>query len=70
MDGVAVHNLRHLRHLLESVSGEFVRIDLDDERVLVLERAAALVRRGAPRPPALHRARRLCGRQTSDVRRR
>ena len=39
--GVRVRNLRHLRALLLAEAGAFIRLDLDDDRVLVLDRAAA-----------------------------
>jgi S1-C subfamily serine protease len=41
-DGVRVRNLRHLRRLLSrGGGGAFIRLDLDHDRVLVLDRAAA-----------------------------
>ena len=39
--GVRVRNLRHLRALLSAEAGAFIRLDLDEDRVLVLDRAAA-----------------------------
>jgi hypothetical protein len=36
VNGVEVRNLRHLRRLVEGCKEKFVRFDLDDERVMVL----------------------------------
>ena len=40
-DGVPVRNLRHLRRLVTAAAGDFIRLDLEGDRVLVLDRAAA-----------------------------
>jgi hypothetical protein len=36
VNGIEVRNLRHLRRLVEGCKEKFVRFDLDDERVMVL----------------------------------
>jgi hypothetical protein len=41
VNGVEVHNLRHLRKLVEECSQTSLRFDLDDNRVLVLDFRAA-----------------------------
>ncbi len=40
-NGARVRNLRHLRALLAAADERFIRLDLDEQRVLVLDRAAA-----------------------------
>lgn len=41
MNGVEVHNLRHLRELVEECTEPSLRFDLDDSRVVVLDFRAA-----------------------------
>ncbi|WVZ15431.1 hypothetical protein V8G54_012997 [Vigna mungo] len=36
VNGTEIDNLKHLRQLVQSCNAEFLRIDLDDERVIVL----------------------------------
>lgn len=43
VDGKRPNNLRHLRWLVEHCEGQFVRFDLDDGRVVVLDREEAEV---------------------------
>lgn len=43
VNGVEVDNLKHLCRLLENCSEESVRFDLDDDRVIVLNRRLAKV---------------------------
>lgn len=41
VDGAEVLNLRHLKRLLARAPGPFVRLDLEDDRLIVLDKAAA-----------------------------
>lgn len=41
MNGVEVHNLRHLRELVEQCTSPSLRFDLDENRVVVLDFRAA-----------------------------
>ena len=41
MNGEKIKNLKELRHLIERASGEFLRLDLADDRVLVVNRKEA-----------------------------
>jgi hypothetical protein len=41
VDGVDVLNLRHLRELLRGARGRYIRVDMEDDRLVVLDREAA-----------------------------
>jgi len=41
VNGVEIHNLRHLRKIVEECTGPSLRFDLDDNRVVVLDFRAA-----------------------------
>ncbi|GBF95989.1 protease Do-like mitochondrial [Raphidocelis subcapitata] len=41
VDGTEVLNLRHLRQLLRGAGGRYIRIDMEDDRMVVLDREAA-----------------------------
>ncbi|KAF5948225.1 hypothetical protein HYC85_014182 [Camellia sinensis] len=43
VNGVEVENLKHLRCLVEECTEEFLRFDLDDERVIVLNYESAKI---------------------------
>lgn len=61
VDGQRVVNLRHLRWLVDHCTGRFLRIDLDDGRVVVLDREQARVV-SKLRAPLAGTARAACGR--------
>ena len=43
VNGVTVHNLKHMQSLISDATNETVRIDLDEDRVIVLNREEAEV---------------------------